>query len=96
MDYSELRRVLLSKGEADEDRSGDHAIFFIEVGGRTYAATKFSHSAQGQISSGMLAVIARQMRLTTRELRQFVACPLGRQQWVERWGRRGLTWRKGG
>ncbi len=93
MDYEELRSALVSKGEAEEDRASHHVFFFIEVGGRTYRATKFSHSARGQVSGDIQGEIARQMRLTTRELREFVACPLGREEWVKLWFERGHTWR---
>ena len=53
MDYEELRSTLLSKGKAEEDRGGDHVFFFVEVDGKWYRATKFSHSARGQITSHM-------------------------------------------
>lgn len=94
MDYQELRGALISKGKADEDRGSHHVFFFIEVDGKSYRATKISHSARGQISSNILSLISRQMRLTNKELRQFVACDVEREQWLELWRERGHGWRR--
>lgn len=94
MDYEKLCGALHSKGKAWSDRSRHHVFFFMEIDGKTYRATKVSHSAQGQIDRYILREIAHQMRLTTKELKQFVACPLGREQWIELWSQRGYTWRR--
>ena len=94
MDYEELRSALISKGKADEDRSGHHVFFFIEVDGKSYRATKLSHSARGQISSKILSAISQQMRLTTKELRYFVDCAVKREQWLDLWRQRGYTWQR--
>jgi len=91
VDYQELRGALISKGKADEDRRSHHVFFFIEVDGKSYRATKISHSARGQISSKILSLISRQMRLTTKELRYFVDCTIGRKQWLDLWRERGHT-----
>ena len=93
MTYRELRTILLSKGEAEEDRKGEHAFFWIDVGGRSYRATKVSHGATGQISSQLLSQISRQMRLTNKELREFVRCKLEKDQWLNLWQERGHNWR---
>ena len=93
MDYQELCSALISKGEASEDRSGDHVFFFVEIDDHLYRATKVSHNARGQISGGIMSLISRQMRLTTKELRQFVPCKVDRKQWLELWCQRGHTWR---
>ncbi len=89
MDYRELRNALLSKGKTSEDREGHHIFFFIEVDGKAYRATKFSRSARGQITDDILGAIARQMRLTSKELRNFVDCSVTREQWLEFWRQRG-------
>jgi len=94
VDYIKLCGALSSKGKAWPDRAGHHVFFYIEIDGKTCRAAKVSHSAQGQIDSYILGAIARQMRLTTKELKQFVACPLGREQWLELWSQRGYTWRR--
>lgn len=91
MDYQALRHALISKGEAAEDRHSHHVFFFIEVDGKSYRATKISHSARGQIRSEILSLIARQMRLTTKELRYFVDCTVGHKQWLDLWRERGHT-----
>ena len=91
MDYRDLHNTLLSKGRTIEDRRGHHVFFFLEVDGKYYRATKFSHNAHGQISDDLLSSIARQMRLTAKELKQFVDCSIERNQWLEFWSERGRT-----
>ena len=86
MDYRDLRRVLLRKANAAEDRRGDHVHFFIEVDGREYRATKMSHGARGQIDLPLEGMIARQLRLSTTQLRDFVECPLDGDAFLEHWG----------
>jgi len=93
LDYRELRSALVSKGEATEDRARHHAFYLIEVDGKSYRATKFSHSARGQISDDILGAIARQMRLKIKELRDFVDCAVTREQWMQLWRERGHAWR---
>ena len=88
MDYRELRTALLSKGETVEDRKRHHVFYFVEIDGEIYRATKFSHSARGRISDEILGAIARQMRLKTQELRQFVDCSIERAEWLQLWRQR--------
>jgi hypothetical protein len=88
VNYRELRTVLLSKGEAVEDRASHHIFYFIEVDGKIYRATKFSHNARGRISNEILGAIARQMRLKTKELRRFVNCSVDRAEWLQIWRQR--------
>jgi len=88
VDYRELRTALLSKGEAEEDRRGHHVFYFVDVDGKPYRATKFSHSARGQISNDILGAIARQMRLRTQELQRFVDCSIDRAEWLRIWRQR--------
>jgi hypothetical protein len=88
MDYKELRSALLSKGKTSEDRKGHHVFFFVEIDDKAYRATKFSHGAKGQITDDILGAIARQMRLTRKELRNFVDCAVTRDKWLEFWRQR--------
>ncbi len=89
MDYRDLRASLLTKGETIEDRSGAHAFYFMEVDGRRYRATKVSHGARGQISDELLSAIAKEMRLKTGELKDFVQCSVSREDWLSRRRERG-------
>ena len=91
MDYRELRNALLSKGQASESRARHHVFYYIDVDGKIYRATKFSHSARGQISDDLLGAIARQMRLRIKELRDYVECTITREQWLQLWRDRGNT-----
>ena len=83
MDYLELRHALISKGEAEEDDTGDHTFFFVEIDGHIVRATKLSHGVRGQIDPSLLSLISRQMGLTNRQLREFVSCSIDRDRWME-------------
>ena len=88
MDYRELHSALIVKGACEEDRKSHHVFYFMEVDGKSYRATKVSHSARGQISAPILSAICKQMRLTNRELREFINCSIGRERWFELWRQR--------
>ena len=88
MTYRELRSALVSKGNAEEDRRSHHVFFWIDIEGRRYRATKFSHGASGQISDSLLGKISHQMRLKAPELKDFVNCTVERDQWIELWCQR--------
>lgn len=94
MNYQELRKALVSKGQAHGDRTGAHVFFYIAIEGRSYRATKLSHSAKGQISSSLLGEISKQMRLTAPELRHFVDCTIEREEWFQLWRQRGASWKR--
>jgi len=85
----------MSKGKTCEDRSGEHVFYFVEIDGKEYRATKISHSARGQISKRVLGAISHQMRLTNRELRQFVDCTIDREEWLGLWCQRSASRRTG-
>ena len=86
MDYYRLRQALNSKGKAEENRKASHINFYATISGIRQRITAMSHSAKGQIPKRMLAKIARQMRLSPRQMQQFVDCTMSREQWIESWG----------
>ena len=91
LDYRELRACLTSKGETSEDRSSHHVFYLVKIDGKLYRATKMSHSARGQISDQLLSVIAKEMRLKTKELKDFVDCTVTREDWLNLWKERGSS-----
>ena len=94
MDYLDLSNALCSKGKARPEQR-DHLFFFVEEDGKEFRATKISHGASGQIDDDTRSLIAHQMRLTTKELKEFVACPMGRDEWLKLRCDRGRGWRMG-
>lgn len=94
MDYLDLSNALCAKGEAWTEQ-GDHVVFVVEEDGKEFRATKISHGAHGQIDDKIRSLIARQMRLTTSELNEFVDCPMGRDKWLRLRRERGRGWRMG-
>ena len=85
LDYRALQRALVSKAEAYEDRSGGHIGYYRYALGKRRLVTVVSHGARGQIPKWLLGRMARQMRLTSRQLGQFVDCTMSREEWVEVW-----------
>lgn len=89
MDFRDLRRTLLSKLNASEDRQQHHVFFYFNVNGKEFRATKFSHSAKGQIDVSLLNLIAKQLRLRNAEIDSLVACPLSKEEYFRLWSQRG-------
>ena len=85
MDTRELRRTLLRKLHAIEDRKAHHVFFFFEIGGRLYRATKLSHGARGQLAPSLASLIARQLKLNNKELNELVTCPLSEEEYFQTW-----------
>ena len=72
-----------------QKRGGDHAFFHLYVGGRkTIVSTKVSHGER-EISDRLLAVMARQVRLTRKQFNDLIDCPLTLEQYVEQLRRQG-------
>lgn len=88
VDYLDLSQALKAKAGAAEDRQRDHVFYYITVKGREERATKLSHGAKGQFPSPLLGTIARQMRLTSAELRRFVNCELEGEEFLALWQQR--------
>jgi hypothetical protein len=84
-----VRQVLSSlkaKGFC-EDREGHHIFLIYETrdGFRTEIRTRVSHqSGGGDISDSLLAAMARQVRLSRRDLEQLIDCPLSREGYETR------------
>lgn len=85
LEYDALSKALWTKAQADEDRSGKHIKYYVEIRGIRRLVTVMSHGARGQISKRLLASIARQMRLSSRQLQHFVDCTLSRDDWLHLW-----------
>ena len=85
MDFDTLRKALHTKARAEADSTGKHVKYYANIGGVPRLVTLMSHGGKGQISKGLLSQMARQMRLTGRQLGQFVDCTLSREEWVEAW-----------
>ena len=67
-----------------EDREGHHIFLIYETsnGFRTEIRTRVSHqSSGGDISDSLLAAMARQVRLSRRDLEQLIDCPLSREEY---------------
>ncbi len=65
-----------------EDREGHHIFLIYETkdGYRTDVRTRVSHqSSGGDISDGLLGAMARQVKLSRRDLEQLIDCPLSRE-----------------
>jgi len=93
MEFRILRRALIRKAGCEEDRQRHHIFYFVTVEGKKYRTTKISHSASGTVPSNLVPLMARQMRMMTREFTEFVNCTISKEKWLELWGDRGHNWR---
>jgi hypothetical protein len=83
----ELRSALEAKGF--EPQESDHTWYFLHIRGRkTDIRTKVHHHPR-EYDDRLLGLVAKQMRLTTRELGDFLECPLTRDGYIERMRDRG-------
>ena len=78
---AKLRRALSAKGfRLDE---AHHSLYWLVVGDKKRAIrTRVSHSLR-EYGDELLAQVAKQMRLRRRELDEFVACPMSREDYVK-------------
>lgn len=76
-----LSRSLRRKGFTQ--RSGHHTFFHYKTvdGQSTSIFTKLSHGAREQLSDGLVADIARQLRLSKRDLEALVSCSLSQEDY---------------
>lgn len=89
MDVKDIRRTLVGKLHAIEDRKPHHVFFYLDIGGRQYRATKLSHGAKGQIDDSLVSLIAKQLRLQKQELVSLVDCALTQDEYLRLWVERG-------
>lgn len=77
----EVRQALIKKGFR-EDKERDHWYYFLYVNGRKSAIyTKISHNA-GEIGAGLLALMARQLTISTAQFEMFIDCKLTEAEYV--------------
>jgi hypothetical protein len=73
-------RALVHKaGFIRQDRR--HRVYLLEVAGRTVAQTLMSHGAR-EIDDSLIALMARQIGLTSQQFKDLVNCPLTRQAYL--------------
>lgn len=61
---------------------GDHYVYKLEIDGQYVARTKFSGSHK-QLSDDLVAAVARQIGLTSPQLRQMVSCTIDRSGYLQ-------------
>lgn len=71
---SELRRLFTAKLGLELDTSADHPVFTFWHEGRAVARTRISHGSGKDVSSGLIAAMARQLGLSAPELRDSLSC----------------------
>lgn len=91
MDVGEIRRAMVRKLEALEDRRKDHIWFYFSYDGKEYKGPKLSHSWHGDLNDQQIAWLKKPLELTKSEFQDFVECPLSTQEFYEKWTeRKGL------
>lgn len=78
----EVEASLSSKGFRWEERDHHYFIYWTIEGRKSPINTKVSHSSKKkEIHDGLLSQMAKQCRLTNREFRDLIACPLNRERY---------------
>jgi len=77
-----VEAALKSKGFRDAPKR-DHTYYFLHYKGKkTNIFTKISHGAK-EIGDPNCSLMAKQMRLTNPQFKDFVECPLGPEDYVK-------------
>ena len=71
----DVTAALEKKAKATTD-SRHHEYYTVELDGRILARTRVSHGRGGDISSGVVSAMARQLALSTSEFTDLVSCSL--------------------
>ena len=81
---SDVKSALLTKGfqKADKKKPDHDYYFFFNGGKKTNIFTKISHGER-EIHDQNCSNMAKQMRLTNPQFRNFVDCPLGVNEYVQ-------------
>lgn len=89
VESNDLEQALKKKGF--DSYSGDHKYYRLYVEGRaTSIQTRVSHGPKHTISGGILDAVKKQMGLlTSRELHDFVRCPLTKDDYIGLLAKRG-------
>jgi predicted RNA binding protein YcfA (HicA-like mRNA interferase family) len=84
----EIDRALLKKGFVRENRN-DRTYKLMRGSEKTGIKTILSHTSNMDYGDHLLSMVARQMKLTKAELRQFVGCTMGHEEYVQILKQRG-------
>ena len=88
MDYRDIRSTLVSKLEAIEDRSGEHAYFYLIIDEHDFRVGKLSHSFRGQAVDYVISDTARRLKLTKKEFVSLVDCNIDKEEHEKIWRKR--------
>lgn len=81
----DISAALLKKGFRREAKTRDHDYYFFEYDGLNEpVVTKLSRGTKyREIGDGLLGKIRRQLRLSTGDFEELLACPLDRPGYIE-------------
>ncbi len=88
MDSREIRSTLVAKLDAEEDRTGHHVYFWLNVDGHEFRVGKMSHSARGQAPEYVIKDTAKRLRLTKEEFESLVGCTITKEMHKDIWRER--------
>jgi hypothetical protein len=88
MDNREIRSTLVNKLRAEEDRSGHHVYFWLNIDGSEFRIGKLSHSARGQAVDHVISDTAKRLKLNKKEFLELVECTIDKKMHEDIWRNR--------
>lgn len=89
----EIERALLKKGFVRKDRK-DRLFVLMTDGQKSRISTILSHTSNMDYGDNLLALVAAQMKLSKRELLEFVECTLSGSKYADLMIDRGWVTKK--
>lgn len=87
---ADVERTLLSKGFRKKEGDHHYFIYHSKAGRKTRVFTKTSHGER-EVSDSLLALMAKQAKLSKSDFLNLVDCPLSRDQYEEKLISQGLV-----
>lgn len=88
MDNREIRSTLVAKLDANEDRTGHHIYFWLNIDEHEYRVGKLSHGARGQAPDHVVFDTAKRLKLTKKEFQSLVAYSMDKDMHEDIWRKR--------
>jgi predicted RNA binding protein YcfA (HicA-like mRNA interferase family) len=87
----EFKAALRKKGFQTDRRTGDELFYLFVDGKKTAIHTKTSWGASEDLRNTLMNMIKKQLKLDSKEIESFIACPMEYEQYVEILKKKGVV-----